>query len=296
MDLIRTGYGGVPAAPGWWSAAWLLIASALAAAAAHRQLRCDPREAAVVPLVERPVRHDGGPVWWFLRTDLASVGRDPMLVLVGISPLLLGLATRFGYPPLHGWLARVHDFDADPYRPLLLAVAVLLHVPVTFGMIGALLVLDDVDDRALTALRTSPLTLPRYLAYRAGSVTAAAVAGLAVAVPLSGLAAPGSSARLASAVLLAALVTPLFMLTSLALARNKVEGVAAVKLLGLPVYAPLVTWWLAGPAGWPFAVLPTWWVLQTQWTAWPYALGGAALTIAAIGLLTRRVISRLAAV
>jgi hypothetical protein len=296
MDLIRAGYGGAAAAPGW-SVAWLVLASALAATVAHRQLRSGPRAAAPVRVrVGWTVRHDGGPVRSFLRTDFASIRRDPMLILVGVSPLLLGLAARFGYPPLHGWLARVHGFDVDPYRPLLLAVAVLLHVPVTFGMIGALLVLDDVDDRALTALRTSPLTLPRYLAYRGGSVTAAAVVGLAVAVPLSGLAAPGSWARLGPAVLLAGLVTPLFLLTTLAVAGNKVEGVAAVKLLGLPTYAPVATWWLTGPAGWPFAVLPTWWVVQTQWTAWPYALGGAALTIAALALLARRVLTRLAAI
>ena len=295
MDLIRSGYGAAAAAPGW-SAAWLVIASGLAAMVAHRQLRSGPRSAAPIRVpVARTVRHDGGPVRSFMRTDLASIRRDPMLILVGFSPLLLGLAMRFGFAPLHGWLARVHGFDADPYRPLLLAVAVLLHVPVTFGMIGALLVLDDVDDRALTALRTSPLTLPRYLAYRAASATAAAVVGLAVAVPLSGLGAPDSWARLGPAVLLSALVTPLFLLATLVLAGNKVEGVAAAKLLGLPMYAPVATWWLTGPAGWPFAVLPTWWVVQTQWTAWPYALGGAALTIAALAVLARRVLTRLAA-
>ncbi len=295
MDLIRAGYGGVLATPGW-SVAWLILASGLAAAVAHRQLRSGPRATARVRGgVGWTAQHDGGPLRSFLRTDVASILRDPMLILVGVSPLVLGLAARFGYPPLHGWLARVHGFDVDPYRPLLLAVAVLLHVPLTFGMIGALLVLDDLDDRALTALRTSPLTLPRYLAYRAGSVAAAAVVGLAVAVPLSGLTTSGSWARLVPAVLLAGLVTPVFLLATLVLATNKVEGVAAIKLLGLPFYAPLATWWLTGPAGWPFAVLPTWWVVQAQWTAWPYALGGAGITIATLALLSRRVLTRLAA-
>jgi fluoroquinolone transport system permease protein len=294
MDLIRAGYGGAAPEPGW-SVAWLVFACGLAAAVAHRQLRRYPRAGAPARVrVGRPVRHDRGPVRSFLRTDLASIRRDPMLVLIGVSPLLLGLAARFGYPPLHDWLAARYGFALDPYRPLLLAVAVLLHVPVTFGMVGALLVLDDLDDRALTALRTSPLTLPRYLAYRTGLVTVAALVGLAVAAPLSGLAAPGSWPRLGPAVLLAGLVAPLFMLTALALARNKVEGVAATKLLGLPCYAPLATWWLTGPAGWPFAVLPTWWVVQAQWTAWPYALGGAAVTVAALALLARRVLTRLA--
>lgn len=114
---------------------------------------------------------------------------------------------------------------------MLFALAVVLHVPLIFGMMGALIVLDDTDSRALAALRVSPLTLPRYLALRSGQVTVATLVGLAIAVPLSGLAsADRSLIALAPAVLLA----PLVMFAALAIASNKVEEVAVLKLLGLP--------------------------------------------------------------
>jgi fluoroquinolone transport system permease protein len=194
------------------------------------------------------------------------------------------------------WLSQAYGFDLDPYRPVLLAAAVVLHVPVTAGMVGALLVLDDVDDRALVALRVSPLTLPRYLGYRAGLVTAAALAGLAVAVPLSGLAGPAEAwPRLVAAGLLAGLLAPVTMLGTLAVARNKVAGVAVLKLLGLPLYAPLAGWWLAGPAGWPLAGLPSWWVLRVLWAGgWPYPVAGAAVLAAVVALLARRALGQLA--
>jgi fluoroquinolone transport system permease protein len=301
MELVRSGYGG--SGPGWPAAAgWVAWLGAGCAAAAWLALRgsgpgrpprvARPRVAARVAADRAPA----GPVRGFLRTDLARLRRDPLLLLIAASPGVLGLAARFGYPPVRDWLSQAYGFDLDPYRPVLLAAAVVLHVPVTAGMVGALLVLDDLDDRALVALRVSPLTLPRYLGYRAGLVTAAALAGLAVAVPLSGLAGPAAAwPRLAAGGLLAGLLAPVTMLGTLAVARNKVAGVAVLKLLGLPLYAPLAGWWLAGPAGWLLAGLPSWWVLRVLWAGgWPYPVAGAAVLAAVVALLARRALGQLA--
>jgi fluoroquinolone transport system permease protein len=266
MDLVRAGYGDSPAGPGW-SVGWLLLACAAAGRLAVRP-------------VPAPRWRAGGVRW------------DPMLVLIVVSPLLLALAARSGYPPLRDWLARAHEFDLDPYRPVLLGVVVVVHVPVAFGMAGALRVLDDVDDRVLMAIRVSPLTLPRYLRRRAGLVTAAALVGLVVAVPLSGLLPPAGWPAALPAMLPASLLAPLTMLAALAVAGNKVEGVAVLKLLGLPLYAPVAGWWLTGPAGWPFAVLPSWWVLRSLWTGSPaLAAAGLAVTLALLVPLTRRTVT-----
>jgi fluoroquinolone transport system permease protein len=323
MDLIAAGYAGPaerPAAPTVaLLVAWLVISCVGAAAVAGRRLRGATAAGAVryvehtaVPapsangrtpdssparaLVAEPNSRGGTPVRAFLRADLASIVRDPLLLLIGASPVLLGLGLRFGYPPVHAWLASAYGFDLHPHRPLLLAVAVVLHVPVIFGMIGALMVLDDADSRALTALRVSPLTLPRYLAYRAGLISVAAAAGLGVAVPLSALAPVGELARLLPSVALAVMVAPLVMLTTLAIAGNKVEGVAMLKLLGLPAYLPVAAWWLDGATGWLPAPLPTWWLVRSLWDApggW-YAAGGLLLAAAALALAASRAWRRLA--
>ncbi len=299
VDLLRSGYGDpLVEAPAAWPLAPLLAvvgAFVLARGRLARPRRPAPRWVARlgrVPLPRPRPRVSGGPVRALLRTDLVTLRRDPLLLMIAASPALLGLVLRFGYPSARNWLAATHGFDLAAYRPLLLAVAVLLHVPVSFGMVGALLVLDDVDSRMLVAVRTSPLTLPRYLGYRAAQVTAAAWGGLAVALPASGLAGAAAWAVLP----LAGLVAPLVLLGALAIARNKVAGVTALKLLGLPCYAPAAAWWLPEPAGWLFAPSPTWWIMQALWReSGLIALAGAAVSAAALALLARRALTRLAA-
>jgi hypothetical protein len=312
MDLVAAGYG-VPAGGLGWSAAWLVLACAAAAWLAARQLG-PVRAARAAPAVDaaqsrivtlpapvdrnRPVprryrRRSAAAA--FLRSDLAVMRRDPLLVMIGLSPLLLGLSLRLGYPPVHQWLITAYAVDLDPYRPLLLGLAVVLHVPVVFGMIGALLVLDDADSRALTALRVSPLTLHRYLGYRAALVTVAAAIGLATSVPLSALAPAGAAGTLIAACVPAALLAPLVMIVAVAVADDRVQGVAVLKALGLPVYLPVAGWWLNGAAAWLLAPLPTWWVLRSVWEqpGPAYAAGGVALIAAATALLAPVAVRRL---
>lgn len=298
IDLARAGYAvGYGLAAAWLTAAWLLVACVVAGAVAHRRFRladtaqpapAEPRGRTRAPLPTND------PIWTLLRADLAGVARDRLLLLIALSPVLLGLILRFGYPPAREWLAGTHDFALNPYRQLVLALVLLMQAH-TAGVVGALLVLDDTDDRALAALRTSPLTLPRYLNARAGLATIATWVGALVVVPLSGLAEPDETPGLAAATALTGLLAPLFMLAVLAVARSKVEGVAAQKVLALGLFLPVMAWWLTG--GWELllAPLPTWWALQAQWTAWPYGLVGVAVAAVWAVPLARRALARLAA-
>ncbi len=315
MDLIAAGYGTPAGSPGsppvWATVGWLALACAGAGWWARHRFRpsgavrayvcAEQRRStttspvALAPVTRAPGRRRTSRVRAILSHDLVRLGRDPLLLLIGLSPLLLGLALRGGYPPAHAWLAGAYGFDLDGYRPLLLGLAVVLHVPFTFGMVGALMVLDDIDSRALTVLRVSPLTLPRFLGYRAALVTTATGLGLAIAVPLSGLVPGGQLGAAVPALAAAVLLAPLTMLATLAVAGNKVEGVAVLKLLGLPLYAPVAAWWLDGPAGWLLAVVPSWWVLRSLWEA-PgvgFVAGGVALSGGALALLGRRALLRL---
>ena len=275
LALIRSGFG--PPAPHpalllGYLAVWAALATAMAVRVAGRP-DAAPRER------RRPTRSVGsvgsaGPRWRsFVRADAHNVRRDSVLVPIALSPVLLGLLLRFGYPPMAGWADRVHGVDLEPYRPVLALLAVVLHVPVIAGMMGALVVLDDVEDGVLQVVRVSPLGLRRYLAYRLGAVTAFAALGLAVAAPLSGVV----PAEAWGSVLLAVPVAPLFTLAVLAVARNRVQGLTLTKVLGVPAYAPIATWWLTGAAAWGFAVLPPYWVVQAWAGASPVSLAAGAL-------------------
>jgi fluoroquinolone transport system permease protein len=197
----------------------------------------------------------------FPRADLRNIARDSMLLPVALSPLLLALALRLGYPPLAAWLQTTRSLDLTPYAPVLAMLTVAVHVPVAFGMTGALLVLDDIEDGTLAVVRTSPVGVGRYLAYRLTGVTLLSAAGLAVAAPLSGLV----PAAATGALLLAVPLAPLMTLATLAVARTRVQGVTADKMLALPAYLPLGAWWLTGPAAWMLAPLPTYWIARS-WT------------------------------
>ncbi|MFV2101655.1 hypothetical protein [Micromonospora sp. LOL_024] len=226
----------------------------------------------------------------FPSADLRNLTRDSMLAMVTLSPLLLALALRLGYPPLAGWLRHTHGVDPAPYEAVLAILIVAVHVPVAFGMTGALIVLDDLEAGTLAVVRTSPLGVARYLAYRLVAVTLLSAAGLAVAAPLSGLV----PAAATGALLLAVPLGPLVTLATLAVARSRVQGVTADKLLALPAYLPVAAWWLTGPGGWLLAPLPTYWIVRS----WPatdaaHLLAGLACVTAWLIPLSRRVIRRL---
>ena len=95
----------------------------------------------------------------------------------------------------------------------------MLHVPLIIGMVGALLILDDIDDRTVLILRVSPVTVPRYLAYRGVAVAAAALLMLIVTVPVSGLA--PDLPRVLPALVLAAAQAPLITLATTAIAATR---------------------------------------------------------------------------
>ena len=144
---------------------------------------CGHPRAAAPPMAPHGL---AAPRWWI--STAAPRCAVALLTVVLAGPILLAVALRLGYPPLADYLHTRFGFDLAPYQPVLLASLVVLHVPLIIGMVGALLILDDIDDRTVLILRVSPVTVPRYLAYRAITVAAVALLMLAIAVPVSGLA------------------------------------------------------------------------------------------------------------
>jgi fluoroquinolone transport system permease protein len=233
----------------------------------------------------------------FAGVDVRNVRRDPLLSVVVASPLLLALTLRVAYPAARQWAATTHHVDLDPHRALLLGFLVVLHSAFIFGMLGALLILDDTDDRTLLALRVTPVTLEGYLGYRAAAVAALSMLGLALAVPLSGLS-TGLPLAMLPGLLLTAACAPIVTGVTVAMATNKIEGVAIIKLLGVPTYLPLATWFTDAPWTWALAVIPTFWPVRVLWAGLDDRVDVTALTVGtayAIALLVglrRRILNR----
>ncbi|MFE1468360.1 fluoroquinolone export ABC transporter permease subunit [Nocardiopsis dassonvillei] len=313
-DLIRLGAApGSPDAAPAALVAGTVYAVAWAATGVVAASRAVGRGAAPAPRRHANGRGAGGParpvsgrgglpvIVRFARVDLFGTGRDPLLLLMLGAPVLLALVIRFAFPAASEFVLGSYGFDLAPHTPVVLAALVLLHVPMMFGVVGGLRAVEDSDENVLLVLRASPVSVPAYLGYRTVLVTVLSLAGLAAALPLSGLMTSGWTAPVAVALVLAALQAPLLTASMTALSANKVEALVVVKGIGaLLALTPVAAWVL--PAPWNLLLLP----LPPSWPAlalpgydagplgpWLCLAGGVLVSAAALALLLRRTVRRI---
>lgn len=226
--------------------------------------------------------------------DGLSVRRDEMLRWMFFLPIVITAAIRLLLPlilsRLDGWLPLALD---TLFVPLMGALFFLI-VPFLWGMLSGFLLLDQRDDRTLTALQITPLPMSYYLLYRLGMPTLLSAISTMALFPFAGLA----SLRPLQLVLLALLSAPLAPLVALllaAFAQNKVQGLAMSKASGLLLIPALAAYFLPGPWRWAAAIVPTFWTAEAFWQAlesgtlfWLYVTGGFLYQLLLLAYLGRR--------
>ncbi|MCC6742874.1 MAG: hypothetical protein IT175_03345 [Acidobacteria bacterium] len=226
------------------------------------------------------------------RIDFANVRRDSLLLSTAFGPLLLALLYRFGVPQLTGALARGADFDLVPYYGLLMSFFLMMP-PGLVGMIVGFLLLDERDDRTLTALLVTPLSLSTYLAYRVTAPLLVGVLATLLCYPIAGLA-PLAIPDLAVIAVLAAVTGPITALFLVSFAENKVAGFALVKIINLVNVLPIAAYFLDLPWQLVGGVVPGYWPMKMLWLATAgesylaYGLAGLAANVAILWLLLAR--------
>jgi fluoroquinolone transport system permease protein len=227
--------------------------------------------------------------------DLTSVRRDSLLVyMLAIPPLMVVLARLF-IPAATAYLSTNFGFDLVPYYPMLLSFFFVLQIPLLFGVLVGLMVLDEKDDDTLTALRVTPISMSGYALYKGGAAVVLSSVYVLVALPLTGLLPASLLAAVVPAAILSGLMAPIFALVVATFAANKVEGLALMKALGIFMLGPLAAYFV-GPSYWQllFGLLPTYWPAKAFWVAgeggafWPYVLAGLAYELVLLVLLLRR--------
>jgi fluoroquinolone transport system permease protein len=231
----------------------------------------------------------------FGRNDLRGTYRDPLLIMVVVAPVIWTTAVAVLTPRVTALLVRRNGFDLVPYYPLILTGFLLLTSIIIVGALAAFLVLDEVDAGTLTALRVTPVPLSAFFAYRAVTVLAITTVYVVTTMSFSGLLKPGMIPALVPIGLLAGLSAVVTLLLIIAVASNKIQGLAMVRALGMLIAGlPCLPWFIRSGWSLAFGVLPPYWAARTFWAAsdhatwWPYLLAGFGYNLAFAWLLFRR--------
>ncbi len=224
--------------------------------------------------------------------DIRNVGRDGLMLMLLIIPLLVALAFRLGVPPLAQFLQVSLEFDLRPYYALLMSTLVMT-APNLTGVVVGFLLLDERDDGTLAALQVTPLSPLGYLGYRILIPLIIGFVMTLVSYPLAGLAplAPGDLAAVAAVGMLTAPVTALALA---ALAGNKVTGLVVQKALNGIWILPAAAFFLPMPWQLGAGIIPSYWAMKTAWTATtgapylPHVLAGFAVNLVFLVWLARR--------
>lgn len=235
----------------------------------------------------------------FGRNDLRGTYRDPLLVMLVVAPVIWTTAVAVLTPMATEMLAERYAFDLVPYYPLVLTGFLLLTSIIIAGGLAAFLVLDEVDAGTLTALRVTPVPLSTFFGYRAATVVMVTTAYVIATMSFSGILEPGLVPALVPIGVLAGLSAVVTLLLIIAVAGNKIQGIAMVRVLGMLIAGlPCLPWFIDSIWGLAFGVLPPYWAAKAFWVAsdhgdwWPYLLAGAIYNLAIAVPLFRRFLAK----
>lgn len=235
----------------------------------------------------------------FGRNDLRGTYRDPLLVMVVVAPVIWTTGVAVLTPRVTALLARRNGFDLVPYYPLILTTFLLLTSIIIAGALAAFLVLDEIDAGTLAALRVSPVPLSMFFAYRAATVLVVTTAYVVTTMSFSGLLGPGLVPALIPIGLLAGVSAVVTLLLIIAMASNKIQGLAMVRALGMLIAGlPCLPWFIDSDWNLAFGVLPPYWAAKAFWQAsdhatwWPYLVAGLGYNLAVAWPLFRRFVAK----
>jgi fluoroquinolone transport system permease protein len=197
--------------------------------------------------------------------DSRVLWRDPLLGWILALPIALSLVLRPLIPRVQDGLLAGAGFDLTPYHPLVMG-GYLMTAPGMVGMVIGFLFLDERDARTLTALRTTPLSMRQYLAYRIALPLLLGTTSTLIGYPLTGLTPLPLSAVLPIAVV-AGFSAPIVALVLAIAAPNKVAGFAVVKVLNAVNLLPVVAYLVPRPLQFAAGIFPTYWPMRALWSA-----------------------------
>ena len=233
------------------------------------------------------------------RNDIRGTYREPLLVMLVLAPVIWTTGVAFLTPMFTEMLSQRDGFDLVPFYPLVLTAFLLLTSIVIVGGLGAMLVLDELDAGTMSALRVTPVPLATFFWYRASTVIVVTTIYVVATLSFSGILEPGVVPALIPIGMLSGLSAVVTLLLIIAVASNKIQGIAMIRALGMLIAGlPCLPWFIDSAWNLAFGVLPPYWAAKAFWVAsdhgtwWPYVVVGVGYNVAVAWPLFRRFLAK----
>lgn len=216
------------------------------------------------------------------RNDVRLVSRDQLLIGLIFYPIFFYLILAFGYVPLTNWLLETSQFDLEPFWGISVAYGLVASFPMFFGIVFGMLLVEEQDDRTLAAMMVTPLSLDRFVGYRAVAAATFSFMLLVVTLPIVRIVS-FPSASIIPIALVAAISAPMNALLFFSIAENRVQAFAMLKVISSLNVIPLVAYFVPSPWQFIFGLWPPFWAVKATWEAaagnpyWFYLLPPLAL-------------------
>lgn len=199
-------------------------------------------------------------ILFLLTYDIRSIQKDLMTMIAIFAPILMALFFRFVTPILDKVFFEGTSFSSYDQN-LVIGLLLLLSTPVMIGIMSGFILLDEKDEGVAMSIAVTPFQLKGYLLYR---LTFPMFISLLLAFPvlLIGGFTEILTLRLLPFLLLILLEIPIIGLFMASIAENKVEGLAAAKVVSILLAIPLALYFIDHPALMLAGIFPPYWPLK----------------------------------
>lgn len=199
-------------------------------------------------------------VFALIKRDLKNSLRDYVLLMAVIAPLLLTGFLHLTLPFITDLLLEKLEFDLTVYYPLIF-VYVILFTPMIVGTFMGFIILDEKDDDILTYIAVTELGKPGFLTYRIISPLIVSLIMSIIVTKILPLA-DVEPLRLAIMIIVASISAPLTAFFLGGFAKNKVEGLAYSKGLGILFITPAISYIFTNSWKYVLSFSPPFWVSE----------------------------------
>ena len=219
--------------------------------------------------------------------DFRLVFRDNSLKIFIFLPLLILLVIRCGLPYVAGIYEGLRDYIA------VILMLATLQGSIAFGFIYSMVLVDEKDTDVAKVYGILPVSKFRFTAFRLIPpliLATLATFALLLVEPFYGF---SLTANLVYSTL-AGTTAPIMTLFIAAVAKNKIEAMTWQKLFNIPLFLPVLAFYVPAPFFFIFAVFPTFWAYQgfncliEGGNFWVYMLIGFAYSILILGWMIKK--------